>query len=453
MTTIARKETFPHARFFLARSLLSCTHHPHYGLVSNPLAAGNCKLPLPSKVLSTNKNVQAAVLLAVSLPYLQSRQYPLTLFLKNKPENLEEINKFSSSALRFANTGVRNCEDGIIVEEDAFAILSCDPGRDLWNTVMGTFYPHRERIPNGKLWLYRYEMDLNLQSHQDEKKGEAKVLQPIVFTDTPDDFSFHPLGVEYHRDTATLFVCNHHIDGSRVDVFVLDAEGKVPVARHVRSVIHPLLPGPNSIIALNGHELYVTNDHYMLRKEHPFLSLFETYAGIPGGTVAYVKLGDDNEPVEVRTVARGPFVNGVTLLNETTLAVAISAAAEVRLYRRLPDNGLEFLQAIKMPLLPDNLSTDKDGALLIAGHPHPPSLEKAVRRRRECIDAQGLVPQDCWKSTAPSWVARWTEAKGVENLYVTTSGFGSSATAAKDAVRNVGIVTGLYENGILVWKE
>ncbi|KAL6236257.1 hypothetical protein BDW75DRAFT_117360 [Aspergillus navahoensis] len=393
----------------------------------------------------------AAVLFAISLPYLQSRQHPLSLLFKNKPEALKEINKFTSSTLKFANSGVRNCEDGIIIEEDAFAILSCDPGRDLWNTVMGTFYPHREKIPNGKLWIYRYAIDLELRD-QDEK-GEEKVLQPVVFTDTPDDFLFHPLGVEYHRDTATLFVCNHHNDGSRVDIFVLDTEGKVPVARHVRSIIHPLLPGPNSIVVLSDHELYVTNDHYFLRRERPFLSLLETYAGIPGGTVVYVNLGKDKEPVEVRTVARGPFANGVTLLNETTVAVAFSAAAEVRLYRRLPDNGLEFLEAIKMPLLPDNLSTDKDGALLIAGHPHPPSLEKTVHKRRDCIDANGVVPQECWKSTAPSWVARWTEAKGVENLYVTAKEFGSSATAAKDAQRNVGIVAGLYENGILVWRE
>ncbi|KAL5044812.1 hypothetical protein BDW71DRAFT_185421 [Aspergillus fruticulosus] len=395
----------------------------------------------------------AAVLFAISLPYLQSRQYPLTLLFKNKPENLKEINKFTSSTLKFANTSVRNCEDGIIVEEDAFAILSCDPGRDLWNTVMGTFYPHREKIPNGKLWIYRYGVDLELHGNQNEKKGEEKVLQPIVFTDTPDDFSFHPLGVEYHRDTATLFVCNHHIDGSRLDIFVLDTEGKVPVARYVRSIIHPLLLGPNSVVALSDHEIYVTNDHYFLRKKSPFLALLETYAGIPGGTVVYVNLGKDKEPVEVRTVARGPFANGVTLLNETTVAVATSAAAEVRLYRRLPDSGLEFLQAIKTPLLPDNLSTDKDGALLIAGHPHPPSLEKTVHQRRECIDAHGVVPQECWKSTAPSWVARWTEANGLENLYVTAKDFGSSATAAKDAARNVGIVTGLYENGILVWRE
>lgn len=31
---------------------------------------------------------------------------------------------------------VRNCEDILINEEEAFMLLSCDPGRDEWNTVM-----------------------------------------------------------------------------------------------------------------------------------------------------------------------------------------------------------------------------------------------------------------------------------------------------------------------------
>lgn len=31
---------------------------------------------------------------------------------------------------------VRNCEDILLDEEEAFMLLSCDPGRDEWNTVM-----------------------------------------------------------------------------------------------------------------------------------------------------------------------------------------------------------------------------------------------------------------------------------------------------------------------------
>lgn len=367
----------------------------------------------------------------------------LTLLFSNHPNNLPELNKFSTSSVKFQNK-LRNCEDGIIIDEDALAILSCDPGRDLWNTVMGTFHPDRDAIPNGKLWIYRYDLP------EESSKG---AIFPIEFdlSTYEGKFSFHPLGVEYHRESGTLVVCNHHIEGSRIEVFTLTINSNGPVAKHNRSIIHPLLSTPNSVVALNGDEFYITNDHYFRRRYYPALAVTETYSGIPGGTVAYVNIAA--EPIEVKTVARGPFVNGVTLLNESTVAVALSGAAEVRLYNRLEDNSLQQVDVIHLRFVPDNMSTDKDGSLLIAGHPHPPSLDKTVHTRTECKGVDGVVPQECWKSTSPSWVERWTAAKGLETLYVSSKEYGSSATAAKDAAKNVGIVTGLYENGILVWKE
>ncbi|KAL4910541.1 hypothetical protein BDW74DRAFT_164436 [Aspergillus multicolor] len=412
----------------------------------------NTPSPSSSAFLLSN-NPQAAVLLATSLPWLQSRQYMLSLLLKNKPANLQEINAFSTSNLKFAGKpGLRNCEDGILVPEDGFAILSCDPGRDLWNTVMGTFYHDHAKIPNGKLWLYDYANDLHLQDTEGEK-DEKDVVKQIIFTDTPSDFTFHPLGLDFHRSSNTLFVANHALSGSRLETFTLDTNGKIPVARWVKSISHPLMPGPNSLIALNENELYITNDHYILRRNTNLGALFETYTGIPGGTVVYLKLDEKKDVLEIRNVARGPFANGITLLNESTVAVATTAAAEVRLYQRSEDDSLTYLKAIKMPFFPDNLSTEKDGSLLIAGHPHAPSLDKTVHERQACIGVDGVVPQSCWKSTAPSWVARWSEERGVESLYVTAGEFGSSATAAKDGERNVGIVTGLYESGILIWRE
>ncbi|KAL2871198.1 uncharacterized protein BJX67DRAFT_343782 [Aspergillus lucknowensis] len=382
----------------------------------------------------------AVVLLAWTYPYLQGRQQALILLLKNKPEKLPEVNSFSSYSHKLINK-VRNCEDGLIVEEEALAILSCDPGRDLWNTVMGTFYPKRSLIPNGQLWIYRYDLP----------DDSEKALAPIELVDYPGEFSFHPLGVEYDRDTSTLFVCNHHLAGSRVDLFTLDLSANKPVARHTQTILHPLIRTPNSIIALNEKEFYVTNDHYIRRKDFALGALAETYLGLPGGTVAHVNLAA--EPPAVRTVARVPFANGVTLLNDSTVAVASSSAAEIRLYKRLDNGSLEQSGIIKVPFLPDNLSTDGDGVLLIAGHPHPPTLDKLVHHRRSCVSEDGVVPQECWKSTAPTWVSKWTAEKGLEDLYVSSREFGSACTAAKDATRNVGIVTGLYENGILVWGE
>ncbi|KAL3478520.1 hypothetical protein BJX99DRAFT_104761 [Aspergillus californicus] len=379
------------------------------------------------------------VLVVLSLPYLQGRQQALSLLFNNKPENLPEINAFSSSSLKLAGK-VRNCEDGLIVEEDAMAILSCDPGRDLWNTVMGTFHPKREQIPNGKLWIYRYDLP----------DDSEKALTPIEFLDYPEDHSFHPLGVEYHRDTSTLFVCNHHVDGSRVNIFTLDWSSGNAVATHKQTLIHPLIRTPNAIVILNENEFYVTNDHYIRQRDYRIGALAETYLGIPGGTVAYVNLAAD--PIDVRTVARAPFANGIVVLNASTVAVAATSAAEVRLYAKLEDNSLAQTGSIKVPYMPDNLSMDQEGALLIAGHPHPPTMTKMIHQRLACADENGVVPQECWKSTSPTWISKWTATGGLQDLYV-SSDYGTGCTAAKDSARNVGIITGLYENGILVWKE
>ncbi|KAL2819086.1 hypothetical protein BDW59DRAFT_123598 [Aspergillus cavernicola] len=388
---------------------------------------------------SVSRLAIAVLFIAWSLPYIQGRLHALSILVKNVPEKLPEVNAFSTSSLKLVNK-VRNCEDGIIVEEDAMAILSCDPTRDLWNTVMGTFHPKHAQSPNGKLWIYRYDLP----------DDSEQALTEIEFVGYEGQ-SFHPLGVDYHRDTSTLFVCNHHTEGSRVDIFHLHLSSTNAVATHTRTILHPLIRTPNSIVALDEYQFYVTNDHYARQRDSRALALLETYAGIPGGTVAYVDLAA--ETADVRTVARAPFANGAALLNHTTLAVAATSAAEIRLYTIRDDHSLQQTSTIKVPYMPDNLSADKDGSLLIGGHPHPPSLEKLVRHRISCIDDDGIVPKECWKSTSPTWVSRWTPSKGVEDLYVTSKEFGSGCAAAKDSTRNVGIMTGLYENGVLVWRE
>ena len=52
---------------------------------------------------------------------------------------MPRINNVKNLQIRFADQ-VRNCEDMAIDTFEGFAILSCDPGRDSWNTVMVCFY-------------------------------------------------------------------------------------------------------------------------------------------------------------------------------------------------------------------------------------------------------------------------------------------------------------------------
>lgn len=69
-------------------------------------------------------------------------------------------------------------------------------------------------------------------------------------------------------------------------------------------------------------------------------------------------------------------------------------------------------------------------------------------------DPRGDKPQwEACKCTAPSWVAEWSEQEGLKGLYKNDGEeFCSSSTAVRDNSRGVGIVSGLYESGILIFE-
>lgn len=380
--------------------------------------------------------------MALAYAPLADRARVLSLLVQNAPDKLTEVKNLGDYSVKFSDR-LRNCEDALLVEEDRVAILSCDPGRDFWNTVMGTFAPDLSTVPTGELVLYRYDS---------AKYSDADALVSIELRDFDGIKGFHPLGIEYHRASSSLFVCNHHYEGSRVEVFTLDLDAPKPVARHQRTIISPLVKAPNAIAALNEHELYITNDHYFLQKDSALLSHLETYAQIPLGSVAYVNLATEDHPAEVHSVARSPFTNGVALLNESALAVSSSSTTKVYLYEILPDRSLLKTGDITLPFMPDNLSVDKKGALLIAGHPHPPTLDKWRKDRFECLMNNSRQNEDCYEGTTPSGVAEWSADDGLKILHLTKGGFATSCTAVRDTEYKLGFMTGLYEKGILVWK-
>lgn len=75
---------------------------------------------------------QLAVLLSAFVYY---RSNLLLTLYHNAPGRLESINRIGSFDIHFQDI-IRNCEDIDLDETDGFALISCDPGRDEWNTVM-----------------------------------------------------------------------------------------------------------------------------------------------------------------------------------------------------------------------------------------------------------------------------------------------------------------------------
>ncbi|EME85517.1 uncharacterized protein MYCFIDRAFT_130988, partial [Pseudocercospora fijiensis CIRAD86] len=342
---------------------------------------------------------------------------------------------------------IRNCEDIYLSQTHGYALLSCDPGRDSWNTVMGTFI-NAEAPERTGIYMYKYGEDADLMP------------QKLSIFPIPKNLSeFHPLGMDLHEQSRSLFVVNHAGNGSRIDMFKLNTKGAY--LTFMGSIIDAEhLPTPNSIAVVDEREFFVTNDHFWTARRNPWLSRFETYAGLPGGTVAYMRTSGEIERDEGvakgATLAKVPFANGVVLVNETVLAVSSSSNAEVRLFEILRSSKravprLELRRTVKLPFLPDNLSVDSKGRLLVAGHPHAPTLGEAQWKNGACEVSKSLSETDYCKFPRLSWIAEWSEEGGVRTLYKGRE-FGTSTTAVRDWERGVGFAVGLYERGMLAWK-
>ncbi|KAI0595532.1 putative paraoxonase [Biscogniauxia sp. FL1348] len=386
--------------------------------------------------------------LAVLSPVLYERVQTLSLFWKNAPERLVKIDNFKSYEIKFADR-IRSCEDTLMLEPEGVAILACDPGREKWNTVMGLFLPGP--VPSAELYIYDYK---NSEASDDE------ALKRLQFVDFEVQDDFHTLGMAYDEKTSTLFAASHRHDQPAIEMFKLDLG--TYTARHLGSIQHPLIHGPNSIALINEHELYVTNNNHFLVKENPFLNKLETYLGLPLGTVVHVDFSTfltapESSAVRATVAARVPFANGIELLNATTVAVASTSRGAIYFFTITPEarEKLTYTSQLRVPFFPDNLSMAGDGRLMIAGHPHVPTLGKFAQTRHACNgpeEEEGGRPDYCAAPGAPSWVAEWTEEGGLRNLYAGTE-YPSSATAARDVRRGVGVVSGLYAKGVMVWRD
>ncbi|KAH7079009.1 hypothetical protein BKA63DRAFT_601239 [Paraphoma chrysanthemicola] len=379
-------------------------------------------------------------LLAVSSPWLYDRYLAFSGILAQRPGKLMEVNMLKSLEVKFQDK-IRNCEDVILVEEKGVALLSCDPGRDRWNTVMGTFTDDNRTGESSGIWIYDY--------------ATTDALTSLDISSWASHTDFHPLGLELDASTSTLYIVNHARSGSAIEIFTIDWD--TSAATHVKTFKHPLLHAPNAleILGEGTGKIYVSNDHAIRAAVSPLLSQIETFSGAPGGSVVYI---DINAPETAKVVARVPFANGVKTLNSTHLAVASSAKAGVYFYTINPDYTLTFTNLVRTPSTADNLSVDSNGKLLIAGHPFAPALMEVAKGRAGCDPNGTAEEKKACGCEAPSWVGEWSEDEGLKTLLVSKGqdeegkGICASSTAVRDVQRGVGLVSMLYGRGVGVFK-
>ncbi|KAJ7364038.1 hypothetical protein DFH08DRAFT_838150 [Mycena albidolilacea] len=365
--------------------------------------------------------------------YLFKRDSPAFFYLHGDAES--QCERKSAPDLKF-------CEDAAFweIHEEATGstrsdiIISCDPGRGEWNTVMG---PLRDPGPHGVLWLLSAEKDA--------------VPQRILKENYPPNHDFHPLGIAIWpsrgNSPSNLFVVNHARKRSVIEQFIISPKNP-GVATHVRTISSAYLVSPNSIALTSPSSFYVSNDHLMTRRLPGglgnVLPLLETFLTLPLGWVSHISLDPAaHTPIlEHKFAAFGiPFANGVSISpSGSEIAIASSTTSEVRIYSRDPiTNALTRTHTVPVPFCPDNLDYDAAGTLIASGHPHFPSLIK--------------VKNDPANTKSPSWVVAINQTHNVETLFQSDGTyFSSSATGLRDATTGALVVSGLYESGVLVCR-
>ncbi|KAF8896401.1 hypothetical protein BD779DRAFT_1495698 [Infundibulicybe gibba] len=348
--------------------------------------------------------------------------------------------------------------------EERRAVISCDAGRKAWNTVMG---PLRNPEPHGSLWVHSTG-DTGNRPHR------------LSLRDYPAGHDFHPLGLEvypsYAGNSSNLYVINHARARTVIEHFVL-SPSEPDVAAYIRTISSPYFISPNSVALTSPDSFFVTNDHLFTRRL-PLLGhvipILETILAIPVSFVSHVTLaphipGMSAAPITSHSFSMlfTSFANGVAISpSKNELAVVSTSLNQIHFYgfdsRTRSVTGLT--ETIDVPFSPDNIAYDDTSALLVAGHPHFPSLVSVAANKTSVV-------------TAPSWAISIERKAGggnfdnmapisasskvpaslsheIETIFQSDgTGFSSSSTALRDSSSGSLYVSGLYADpGVILCR-
>lgn len=324
--------------------------------------------------------------------------------------------------------------------------------------------PLLDPSPRGGLWLYSPE--------------NSAGPQRIAFAGYPKNHDFHPLGLEvwpsYGGNASTLFVINHASRRTVIEQFSLDP-AKQTEARWVRTLSSKYFVSPNGLALTSPSSFYVTNDHLMTRRlPKPLgdiLPVVESVLALPLSWTGHVTLHDDAESTTIEhafTTYGVPFSNGVALSPDgKQLAIVSTSLGQVHFYARNPDtNALLPTHSVPVPFLADNITYDEEGNLIVAGHPHFPSLIGVAKNKTDAVAPSWVVSvspremtstfpkeYDAHAPVSASIKAPPVLSHQVETLFQSNGKFWStSTTGLQDSRTGVLYITGLYEDGLLVCK-
>ncbi|CDR46380.1 hypothetical protein NBRC10512_001575 [Rhodotorula toruloides] len=467
-----------------------------------------------------------------------------TTFIRNLPFHLSppslpaQYARFPSSASSSSSAALRHttlhsspslspadrlafCEDALLFRPSSrpptasapdLALLSCDPSRREWNTVMGPLAdPY---AGGGGLWVV------------DPLEGKVRRVEMEWEEVREGTGEFHPLGIEVERTEEgedRLFVVNHRANRSTIEIFTLsrspaNSDPLAFTATHLATLSHPSFTGaPNSLAAYSSNSFFLSHDHRFNRRSSlvfaRLANAVETIFALPLSGVDFVRFDlprhGQEAKVEVERVISGvAFANGLALSPaKDTLVVASTTRRQLLFYRIDPASPsaaprLELIRTVSLPFLVDNLSVlssssqtsgvhspeDETFVVVAAGHPSylallsaahrlsfdsgPPSplasLAAAVGLKRL---AEWRLKYDWREQDGGSWVVAVPHplsslsSRGQEEEWETVfqsrgrpeeGGFGGSTTAVSGEGEGRGrwiVVTGLYAEGVRLVRE
>jgi len=388
---------------------------------------------------------------------------------------------------------MNNCEDAVFWEKvdgsgavvDKVLLLSCEPNRKAWNTVMG---PLSDPSHPGALWFYNIGGDAI---------GAPAQPRRITLEGYPETHDFHPLGLDIYpshpnQPYSNLFVVNHAQHYSTIEQFTLSWH-EPDRAKWVRTISGPELVAPNALALTSPTSFYLTHDHRFTRRLPGALGntlpIIESIFALPLAWVTHVNVTDTDSADTTTKAPQSqsalttktkthteivashiPFPNGVAISPDgTQVAIASTTLGEILFYARdITTQALSLRARVPTPFAPDNIMYDSHGSLIVAGHPYFQALV-AVAANRTGARAPSWVlsitpspsgaagtgaEMGAWDVDAPVPASRKVpRVPGYEmrTLYQSDgSEFSSSSTGLRDSKTGVLYVVGLYQDGLMV---
>ena len=241
--------------------------------------------------------------------------------------------KFEGEILK--KVPIKGAEDIMVSYQDSFALISATDRANRSENIQ----------KEGGLFL----IDLTSEEYS-----------PIPLTRTLN-FPFEPHGISFYKQDSIYHVMavNHTAKGHTIEVFELVKN----TLEHKRTLSDESMIQPNDLVMINPTSFYFTNDHGYTEG---LGKIMEEYLGLAISNVIYC------DGKTYKEVANGiAYANGINFDPDRKLMFVASARGFVlKVYSRLEDGSLSFIEDISCGTGVDNIEFDEEKNLWIGCHPN-----------------------------------------------------------------------------------